>query len=84
MRAPPRPENLINGCESVTQFFDKVVATYGNKQAFGYRPVFEESNDIQANGQLFKKYILGDYIWNNFYEMQKRVNNVASGFLQQG
>lgn len=84
MRTTQPPKSLINGCDNVNQLFDKVVATYGSKRAFGYRPILEESTDVQANGRVFKKYVLGDYIWNNFYEMQERVNNVASGFLQQG
>ena len=74
----------MQGCDNVTQFFDRVVSTYGDKKAFGFRPILEESSDVQANGRIFKKYVLGDYQWNNYYEMQERVKNVASGFLQQG
>ena len=84
MRTTQPPKSLIDGCDNVTQMFERVVATYGSKRAFGYRPVLEESSDVQASGRVFKKYVLGDYIWNNFYEMKERVNNVASGFLQQG
>ncbi len=84
MRTTQPPKSLIDGCENVNQLFDRVVAKYGNKQAFGYRPVLGESNDVQSNGRVFKKYILGDYVWNNYNEMQERVNNLSSGFLQQG
>lgn len=84
MRTTQPPKSLIDGCENVNQLFDRVVATYGKKQAFGYRPVLEESSDVQANGRVFKKYVLGDYVWNNYNEMQERVNHLSSGFLQQG
>lgn len=84
MRTTQPPKSLIDGCENVNQLFDRVVATYGTKQAFGYRPVLAESSDVQANGRVFKKYVLGDYVWNNFNEMQERVNHLSSGFLQQG
>ena len=84
MRTTQPPKSLIDGCDNVTQLFERVVATYGNKKAFGYRPILEEESAKQENGRFFKKYVLGDYVWNNFNEMHERVNNVASGFLQQG
>lgn len=84
VRTNQHEKNLMQGCDNVTQFFDRVVSTYGDKKAFGFRPILEESSDVQANGRIFKKYVLGDYQWNNYYEMQERVKNVASGFLQQG
>ena len=84
VRITQPPKSLIDGCDNVTQLFERVVQTYGRKKAFGFRPILEESSDVQANGRVFKKYVLGDYVWNNFNEMHERVNNVASGFLQQG
>lgn len=80
-----KPEKtLADGCDTLSQLFDRIVAKYGSKKAFGYRPIVAETEDVQSNGRVFRKYVLGDYVWNNFYEMQKRVNHVASGFLQKG
>lgn len=64
--------------------FDKIVAKHGPKKGFGYRPILDESVDVQANGRLFRKYMLADYKWYTFDEMHKKVTETASGFLQQG
>lgn len=79
------PKSLIGGCDNVTQLFERVVTTYGNKKAFGYRPILDESGVVQANGRVFVKRLFSDtYIWLNYNEMYQRVNNLASGLLQQG
>lgn len=84
MRIKKPGKSLIDGCETITQLFEKIVAKYGNKKGFGYRPILEETADVQANGRIFRKYVLDDYVWYTFNEMKTKVDEVASGFLQQG
>src|SRR6218665_4042861 len=65
--------NKENQCDNITQFFDRVVAKYSKNKAFGQRPILAEDDDVQANGRVFKKFVLGDYQWMTYKEAQKRI-----------
>lgn len=77
-------KSLIEGCENINDLFDKIVQRYGDKEAFGSRPILNEFEDKQSNGRVFRKFVLGDYQWINFNQAKERVAVIASGFSQQG
>lgn len=79
------PKSLLNDCDTINQLFERVVAAFGSKEAFGYRPILSESAVRQADGRAFTRQLLGDqYVWLTFNEMNQRVNYLLSGFLKQG
>lgn len=84
VRTSKPPKSIIDGCETLPQLYDKIVNEFGDQKAFGYRPILEETEDVQANGRIFRKYVLDDYRWITYKEASKRINNIASGFVQQG
>lgn len=75
---------MIDGCENINQLFERVVADYGNERAFGFRPVLEEAQDLQANGRIFRKYVLGDYQWLTYNQANEKINRLANGFSKLG
>ncbi|KAG1714093.1 Long-chain-fatty-acid--CoA ligase 4 [Nymphon striatum] len=64
---------------TVTDLFNLSVEKYSDCPCQGARIAYREEEEIQTNGQVFKKLILGDYEWKSFKEVQERVNNFGKG-----
>lgn len=50
----------------------------------GYREALGEEDEVQRDGKIFKKLILGDFIWFSYNQINVRVTNVAKGFALYG
>jgi long-chain acyl-CoA synthetase len=76
--------SFINDCKTVSELFTKACLVYKDKNCFGYRPVLGEEDETQADGKVFRKLILGDYIWYSFNEINQRIDHIAKGLLKNG
>ena len=47
--------------KTMAEVWSWVVKRYYDKDALGTREIVGEEEEVQSNGQTFKKYILGDY-----------------------
>ena len=50
----------------------------------GTRRVYGTYDEIQSNGKYFKKFDLGDYEWQTYDTLRKRVVNFSNGLLSIG
>jgi len=71
-------------CETLAELFSNNVKRYGNRRCLGYREVFGEEDERQADDKIFRKLILGDYKWLTYNEVDEKVENFAKGFWLQG
>nr|XP_048284477.1 long-chain-fatty-acid--CoA ligase 4 isoform X1 [Myodes glareolus]XP_048284478.1 long-chain-fatty-acid--CoA ligase 4 isoform X1 [Myodes glareolus] len=74
----------IPGADTLDKLFDHAVAKFGKKDSLGTREILSEENEMQPNGKVFKKLILGNYKWINYLEVNRRVNNFGSGLTALG
>ncbi|CAI9180933.1 unnamed protein product [Rangifer tarandus platyrhynchus] len=74
----------IPGADTLDKLFDHAVSKFGKKESLGTREVLSEENEMQPNGKVFKKLILGNYKWLNYLEVNRRVNNFGSGLTALG
>lgn len=74
----------IPGADTLDKLFDHAVAKFGKKDSLGTREVLSEENEMQPNGKVFKKLILGNYKWMSYLEVNNRVNNFGSGLTALG
>jgi long-chain acyl-CoA synthetase len=51
---------------------------YGSTSLLGTREILDEEDEVQSNGKMFKKFILGDYRWIS-YEVAHLVSNTNWG-----
>ncbi|XP_075797048.1 long-chain-fatty-acid--CoA ligase 4 isoform X2 [Pelodiscus sinensis] len=72
------------GADTLDKLFDHAVAKFGKKDCLGTREILSEENEMQPNGKVFKKLILGNYRWLNYEEVNQRVNNFGRGLTAQG
>lgn len=70
--------------DTLDKLFDLAVEKYAKKDCLGTRELLSEENEIQPNGKIFKKWILGDYKWQSYEEVNARVNHFGSGLVALG
>ncbi|XP_078544919.1 long-chain-fatty-acid--CoA ligase 4 isoform X2 [Lissotriton helveticus] len=70
--------------DTLDKLFDLAVEKYAKKDCLGTRELLCEENEIQPNGKIFKKWILGDYKWQSYEDVNARVNHFGSGLVALG
>lgn len=74
----------LNGCDTLDDLFEKSVKLYADRKCLGYRELLREEDEMQPNGRVFKKVMLGDYSWITFEEVYAKASNFGSGLLGLG
>ncbi|KAK3888793.1 hypothetical protein Pcinc_007177 [Petrolisthes cinctipes] len=84
---PPHPFQLelrqanINTVEAALSYACK---KHTNKRAAGTRRILKETEEVQKNGKVFKKYELGDYSWLTYTEIDTMAENFGRGLRTVG
>uniref|UniRef100_A0A8C3JEY6 long-chain-fatty-acid--CoA ligase n=1 Tax=Calidris pygmaea TaxID=425635 RepID=A0A8C3JEY6_9CHAR len=74
----------IPGADTLDKLFDHALAKFGKKDCLGTREILSEENEMQPNGKVFKKLILGAYRWLSYEEVNEKVNRLGSGLTALG
>lgn len=74
----------IPGADTLDKLFDHALAKFGKKDCLGTREILSEENEMQPNGKVFKKLILGTYRWLSYEEVNQKVNRLGSGLIALG
>uniref|UniRef100_A0A6I8NDC5 long-chain-fatty-acid--CoA ligase n=1 Tax=Ornithorhynchus anatinus TaxID=9258 RepID=A0A6I8NDC5_ORNAN len=75
---------LYPGCDTLDKVFKYAKTKFKNKRLLGTRDVLNEEDEIQPNGKVFKKVILGNYNWLSYEEVYVRALNFGNGLLVLG
>ena len=57
---------------------------YPNNKCLGTRELIAEEDEIQPNGRVFKKVILGKYIWLTYKQTAEKIKHFGSGLVVIG
>jgi len=74
-------QDKIDTMEKVFRF---AVRQHGQKSAVGTREILAEEDEMQPNGRIFKKFVLGDYQWRTFSQMDSEAENFGRGMRELG
>ncbi|XP_060688463.1 long-chain-fatty-acid--CoA ligase 4 isoform X2 [Hemiscyllium ocellatum] len=72
------------GLDTLDKLFEAAVKKFQKQNCLGTRELLSEENEVQANGKIFKKLILGEYKWLSYEEVNQRVNRFGSGLSALG
>ena len=50
--------------------FDFAVNQHSHKRMVGTRQVFREEDEMQPNGKVFKKWVMGEYRWKSYLQVR--------------
>ncbi|XP_051933443.1 long-chain-fatty-acid--CoA ligase 4 isoform X2 [Hippocampus zosterae] len=74
----------LPGKDTLDKLFTFAVERFGDSPCLGTREVLSEENEIQPNGKVFKKLILGDYKWLSYNQIDSLVSQFGSGLAALG
>uniref|UniRef100_A0A5F4VXL6 long-chain-fatty-acid--CoA ligase n=1 Tax=Callithrix jacchus TaxID=9483 RepID=A0A5F4VXL6_CALJA len=75
---------LYPGCDTLDKVFTYAKNKFKNKRLLGTREVLNEEDELQPNGKIFKKVILGHYNWLSYEDVFIRAFNFGSGLQKLG
>ena len=50
--------------------FNFAVEQHSHKRMVGTRQVFSEEDEMQSNGKMFKKWVMGEYRWKSYLQVK--------------
>ncbi|VDN07397.1 unnamed protein product [Thelazia callipaeda] len=68
------------GKDTVDKLFTHVTKLFGDKPALGTRELLEVHEEQQSDGRIFEKWVMGEYNWMTYAEIQEEIGRIASGF----
>ncbi|XP_072361828.1 long-chain-fatty-acid--CoA ligase 4 isoform X1 [Scyliorhinus torazame] len=72
------------GLDTVDKLFEAAEKKFRKQHCLGTRELLSEENEVQVNGKVFKKLILGEYKWLSYEEVNQHVNCFGSGLTALG
>lgn len=76
--------SLYPGCDTLDKVFKHATELFTTKGCLGTREVLSEEDEIQPNGKVFKKVILGKYNWISYEEVYLAASNFGGGLSALG
>uniref|UniRef100_A0A3B5LZD0 long-chain-fatty-acid--CoA ligase n=1 Tax=Xiphophorus couchianus TaxID=32473 RepID=A0A3B5LZD0_9TELE len=74
----------FQGKDTLDKLFKHAVKRFGPADCLGTREVLSEENEIQPNGKVFKKLILGEYRWLSYNELDSVASEFGNGLAALG
>lgn len=68
----------------IGQMLTYAAKIHDDKICLGTRKILKEEDETQANGKVFKKYIMGEYEWRTFSDVESSANNFGRGLRELG
>ncbi|XP_060856885.1 fatty acid CoA ligase Acsl3 isoform X1 [Metopolophium dirhodum] len=70
--------------DTLQKVFQHAVNKYADSYCLGTRDVLAEEDEVQQNGRIFKKYVMGDYRWMTFTEVDKASDDFGNALVSLG
>ncbi|XP_067007397.2 fatty acid CoA ligase Acsl3 isoform X2 [Anabrus simplex] len=75
---------LREGVDTLEKMLLFVAKHHGNKRCLGTRQILAEEDEVQPNGRVFKKYVMGEYKWKTFQEVERIAASFGRGLREIG
>ncbi|KAL6104500.1 acsl3 [Pungitius sinensis] len=75
---------LHPGVDSLDKIFEYAASRFPTRDCLGTREVLSEEDELQPNGKVFKKVILGNYNWLSYEETYEASKSFGSGLAALG
>lgn len=75
---------LLEGVDTMAKMLHFVAKLHGHKRCLGTREILAEEDEIQPNKRVFKKYVMGEYKWKTFVEVERLAASFGRGLRLLG
>ncbi len=72
------------GIDTMDKLLDFAVQSFSHKRMVGTRELLAEEDEVQPNGKVFKKWVMGDYHWKSYLEVDKMSTDFGRGLRELG
>ncbi len=72
------------GIDTMDKVFTYAVRRNGQKRCLGSRELIDEEDEQQKNGKVFKKYVLGEYLWKTYNDVNRLASSFSKGMRELG
>lgn len=69
---------------TLEKMFKEVTKIHKTKRCLGTREILGEEDEVQPNGRVFKKYIMGEYKWRTYIEVEQQAAHFGRGLRELG
>ncbi|KAJ3594692.1 hypothetical protein NHX12_003999 [Muraenolepis orangiensis] len=76
--------SLHPGMDTLDKVFEYAATRFPARHCLGTREVLSEDDELQPNGKVFKKVILGHYNWLSYEEVYRAAKSFGSGLAALG
>ena len=73
-----------NGLTTMDAIFDYAVKKHKDKECLGTRELLSEEDEVQPNGKVFKKWVMGEYRWKTYLQVDEISTNFGRGLRELG
>ncbi|CAH1183332.1 unnamed protein product [Phaedon cochleariae] len=70
--------------DTMAKMFEYCSKKYPNRKCLGTREILAEEDEVQPNGRVFKKFVMGDYRWKTFAEVNILAAHFGKGLRELG
>jgi long-chain acyl-CoA synthetase len=70
--------------DTMDKVFQYAIRRNGSKRCLGSRELIDEEDEMQPNGKVFKKYVLGEYLWKTYNEVDRLGTGFSKGLRELG
>ncbi|XP_028586895.2 fatty acid CoA ligase Acsl3 [Podarcis muralis] len=75
---------LYPGCDTLDKAFKYARSKFKDRKLLGTREVLKEEDEIQPSGKVFKKVILGKYMWLSYDDVFNKAKKFGDGLTVLG
>lgn len=75
---------IQDNIDTMEKVFRFAVRQHGQKTALGTREILAEEDEMQPNGRVFKKFLLGDFQWRTFTQTDSEAESFGRGLRELG
>ncbi|XP_069684270.1 fatty acid CoA ligase Acsl3-like isoform X2 [Periplaneta americana] len=75
---------LREGVDTMEKMLHYVAKLHKNKRCLGTREIIAEEDEIQPDKRVFKKYVMGEYKWKTFQEVEELAASFGRGLRLLG
>ncbi|KAM7399734.1 hypothetical protein PAMP_018982 [Pampus punctatissimus] len=76
--------SLHPGVDTLDKMFEYAAKRFPERDCLGTREVISEEDEQQSNGKVFKKVVLGKYLWLSYEETHSAASQLGSGLASLG
>ncbi|KAI5697895.1 hypothetical protein M8J76_013162 [Diaphorina citri] len=75
---------IRDGVDTMEKVLRYVVTRFSDQRCLGTRQILAEEDEKQPNGRIFKKYVMGDYEWRSFNQVNDEAEAFGKGLRSLG